>query len=160
MTLSNRAIQESEWKISCDRRNCKGLHAIHMEPLFMLRRFRGVRAASRNPEVERGISPAQKEMATKITLDGHYLCRRRPTLPHTYACSTIGPAGLNFRVRDGNGCFPCGKITGFGGACGNFLAARSQASFHAGPVTPNLKEPSAVAGAKAPIRLEPLSRHG
>ena len=42
-----------------------------------------------------------------------YLCRRRPTLPHTYACSTIGPARLNFRVRDGNGCFPCGKITGF-----------------------------------------------
>ena len=42
-----------------------------------------------------------------------YLCRRRPTLPHTYACSTIGPAGLNFRVRDGNGCFPRGKITGF-----------------------------------------------
>ena len=28
------------------------------------------------------------------------------------AHSTIGPAGLNFRVRDGNGCFPCGKITG------------------------------------------------
>ena len=41
-----------------------------------------------------------------------YLCRRRPTLPHTYACSTIGPARLNFRVRDGNGCFPRGKITG------------------------------------------------
>ena len=41
-----------------------------------------------------------------------YLCRRRPTLPHTFACSTIGPAGLNFRVRDGNGCFPRGKITG------------------------------------------------
>ena len=28
------------------------------------------------------------------------------------AHSTIGPAGLNFRVRDGNGCFPCGMITG------------------------------------------------
>ena len=41
-----------------------------------------------------------------------YLCRRRPTLPHTFACSTIGPAGLNFRVGDGNGCFPRGKITG------------------------------------------------
>ena len=25
--------------------------------------------------------------------------------------STIGPAGLNFRVRYGNGCFPCGIIT-------------------------------------------------
>ena len=30
---------------------------------------------------------------------------------HTFACSTIGPAGLNFRVRDGNGWNPRGKIT-------------------------------------------------
>src|SRR5947209_17902112 len=42
---------------------------------------------------------------------GLYLCRRRPTLPHTFACSTIGPAGLNCRVRDGNGWIPRGKIT-------------------------------------------------
>ena len=42
-----------------------------------------------------------------------YLCRRRPTLPHTFACSTIGPARLDFRVRYGNGYFPRGKITGF-----------------------------------------------
>ncbi len=27
------------------------------------------------------------------------------------ACSTIGPAGLNYRVRDGNGWIPRGKIT-------------------------------------------------
>ena len=39
-------------------------------------------------------------------------CRRRPTLPHTFACSTIGPAGLNCRVRDGNGWRPRGMITG------------------------------------------------
>ena len=79
-----------------------------------------------------------------------YLCRRRPTLPHTYACSTIGPAGLNFRVRDGNGCFPCGKITGFVDV---WLTAG-----HSVPgvgctqnlVTSILKEPSAIAGAKAP----------
>ena len=32
--------------------------------------------------------------------------RRRPTLPHTLACSTIGSGGLNFRVRDGIGCDP------------------------------------------------------
>ncbi len=25
------------------------------------------------------------------------LCRQLPTLPHTFACSTIGPAGLNLR---------------------------------------------------------------
>ena len=39
-------------------------------------------------------------------------CRRSPNLPHTYACSTIGPTRLNFRVRDGNGCDPRGKLTG------------------------------------------------
>src|SRR6267378_4241425 len=44
---------------------------------------------------------------------GLYLMRQRPTLPHTFACSTIGPAGLNFRVRDGNGWIPRGKITDF-----------------------------------------------
>ena len=37
--------------------------------------------------------------------------RRRPTLPHSYPCSTIGPEGLNFRVRDGNGCDPLGIAT-------------------------------------------------
>ena len=37
--------------------------------------------------------------------------RRRPTLPHSYPCSTIGPERLNFRVRDGNGCDPLGIAT-------------------------------------------------
>jgi hypothetical protein len=32
--------------------------------------------------------------------------RQRPTLPHGFPCSTIGSGGLNFRVRDGNGCDP------------------------------------------------------
>src|SRR5262249_21701924 len=53
----------------------------------------------------------EKEKATLISERGLYLCRQRPTLPHTFACSTIGPAGLNFRVRDGNGWIPRGKIT-------------------------------------------------
>jgi hypothetical protein len=57
--------------------------------------------------------------------NGLYLCRRRPTLPHTFACSTIGPAGLDFRVRDGNGYFPRGKITGFAGVCALVCAAWS-----------------------------------
>ncbi len=34
------------------------------------------------------------EKATLISEPGHYLCRQRPTLPYTFACSTIGPAGL------------------------------------------------------------------
>jgi hypothetical protein len=40
------------------------------------------------------------------------ICRRSPNLPHTFACSTIGPARLNFRVRDGNGWDPRGMVTG------------------------------------------------
>ena len=39
------------------------------------------------------------------------LIGRRPTLPHTCACSTIGAEGLNFRVRDGNGWDPHATIT-------------------------------------------------
>ncbi len=53
----------------------------------------------------------ETEKANLISQTGLYLCRQRPTLPHTFACSTIGPAGLNFRVRDGNGWNPRGKIT-------------------------------------------------
>src|SRR3989441_11482371 len=37
-----------------------------------------------------------------------YYSRQRPTLPHRYQCSTIGPGGLNYRVRNGNGCGPSG----------------------------------------------------
>src|ERR1700732_4931153 len=39
------------------------------------------------------------------------LSRRRPTFPHSYPCSIIGPTRLNFRVRDGNGCDPRGITT-------------------------------------------------
>jgi hypothetical protein len=58
-----------------------------------------------------GSACPRAEKATLISERGLYLCRQRPTLPHTFACSTIGPAGLNFRVRDGNGWIPRGKIT-------------------------------------------------
>jgi hypothetical protein len=53
----------------------------------------------------------KREKANLISQTGLYLCRQLPTLPHTFARSTIGPAGLNFRVRDGNGWNPRGKIT-------------------------------------------------
>ena len=48
-----------------------------------------------------------------VIVMGHFVInsRRRPTLPHSYPCSTIGPEGLNFRVRDGNGCDPLGIAT-------------------------------------------------
>lgn len=38
--------------------------------------------------------------------------RRRPTLPPGTPGSTIGDEGLNFRVRNGNGCFPLSMVTG------------------------------------------------
>ena len=37
--------------------------------------------------------------------------RRRPSLPHGPPCSTIGAEKLNFRVRNGAGCFPLAMIT-------------------------------------------------
>jgi hypothetical protein len=37
--------------------------------------------------------------------------RRRPTLPRSLPRSTIGAEGLNFRVRNGTGCFPFAMAT-------------------------------------------------
>ena len=44
--------------------------------------------------------------------DVQKVSRRRPTLPDGYPSSTIGAGGLNFRVRDGNGCVPSAIATG------------------------------------------------
>jgi hypothetical protein len=38
--------------------------------------------------------------------------RQRPTLPHSFPCSTIGSEGLNGRVRNGNGWNPLDMATG------------------------------------------------
>ena len=54
------------------------------------------------------------QAATKkpgITTGLFDLIGRRPTLPHTRARSTIGAEGLNYRVRDGNGCDPLAMVT-------------------------------------------------
>src|SRR5215471_7168278 len=40
--------------------------------------------------------------------------RRCPTLPRGLPRSTIGAGGLNFRVRDGTGCFPFAVAAGNG----------------------------------------------
>ena len=37
--------------------------------------------------------------------------RQRPTLPSGYPDSTIGAGGLNYRVRNGNGCLPSAMVT-------------------------------------------------
>jgi hypothetical protein len=41
----------------------------------------------------------------------HVRTRRRPTLPGPLDPSTIGAGGLNFRVRNGNGCDPSAMAT-------------------------------------------------
>ena len=51
-----------------------------------------------------------------------YNCRQRPTLPHSFPCSTIGGSKLNFRVRNGNGCDPAPMTTGMLGAWGPAFA--------------------------------------
>ena len=40
-----------------------------------------------------------------------FVTRQRPTVPLPHGSSIIGLGGLNFRVRDGNGCDPSGKAT-------------------------------------------------
>ena len=74
---------------------------------------------------------------------GGCVVRRCLTLPHTGVCSTISAGRLNFRVRDGSGCFPlamttvtkplgkgwfcwlcsccCGWLVLFGGVCSGIL---------------------------------------
>ena len=49
------------------------------------------------------LQSCQETATTKI--------RRRPTLPRRFRLSTIGAGGLNFRVRDGNGCDPTAMVT-------------------------------------------------
>ena len=55
-------------------------------------------------------APALPENEKEPPRDGVALSvmvvRRRPTLPHSLPCSTIGAEGLSFRVRNGTGRFP------------------------------------------------------
>src|ERR1022692_4155614 len=60
------------------------------------------------------------KLPTPKRAEGHHLngngpqrehVRRRPTLPRSLPRSTIGAEGLNFRVRNGTGCFPFAMAT-------------------------------------------------
>ena len=55
---------------------------------------------------------------------------------HMMGGGQSAPAGLDFRVRDGNGCFARGKITGFAGVCVGFAPLGRSAWLQAGLVTP------------------------
>ena len=48
---------------------------------------------------------------SRMTYPEVLFVRRRPSLPHGPPCSTIGAERLNFRVRNGAGCFPFAMIT-------------------------------------------------
>src|SRR3569623_1641523 len=53
--------------------------------------------------------PQKRKSPGSVRIRGFKNFRRRPTLPQGFPCSTIGPGGLNFRVRDGIGCDPSGE---------------------------------------------------
>jgi hypothetical protein len=60
----------------------------------------------------RSRSGVQSESPMRFTSGFLIDCRQRPTLPHSFPCSTIGGIRLNFRVRNGNGCDPDPMTTG------------------------------------------------
>ena len=70
------------------------------------------------PVTERGTlgrSPVTCAGKTEGRPEGAFLvngARRCPTLPRGLPRSTIGAEGLNFRVRDGSGCFPFAVAAG------------------------------------------------
>jgi hypothetical protein len=58
---------------------------------------------------------AQKQNGPGDLIDHRTRCKKIP--PSRYSptqemCSTIAETGLNFRVRNGNGCGPCSKDSG------------------------------------------------
>ena len=55
--------------------------------------------------------PGEKKALLRKIGEGLQKIRQRPTLPHSYPCSTIGAGGLNFCVRDGNRCYPSAIAT-------------------------------------------------
>src|SRR5271155_2949130 len=93
-----------------------------------------------------------------------YYCRRSPNLPHTYACSTIGPARLNFRVRDGNGWDPRGMVTGKLEAFTNSttpinLGGAWRAVSPAARFNPRVFSPGSTSGKLAPFNLNISQRN-
>ena len=60
--------------------------------------------AGQNSAIFTGAEPKTKTRNQKLIPGFLKKFRRRPTLPHSCPCSTIGAEELNFRVRDGNGC--------------------------------------------------------
>ena len=74
--------------------------------------FQALEADQASPGIEPGNQQDKKKAPSLVfTRWGHNI-RQRPTLPRGFPRSTIGSGGLNFRVRDGNGCDPTEMATG------------------------------------------------
>jgi hypothetical protein len=68
----------------------------------------------------RKVSCAEKQRASCCLHEALLIkSRRRPTFPPSCPGSIIGAGGLNFRVRDGNGCDPSAIATGNSGTVAN-----------------------------------------
>jgi hypothetical protein len=63
----------------------------------------GRASEAREGEITAGEKQTAREPCDSRAIWG-YKPRRRPTLPHSCLCSTIGAGELNDRVRDGIGC--------------------------------------------------------
>ena len=73
------------------------------------------RSPWQNGIAERWVGSVRRDLLDHvIVLNERHLRRllKDPTLPQGCRCSTIGPGGLNYRVRDGNGWCPSGMIAG------------------------------------------------
>src|SRR5580704_5179721 len=116
----------------------------------MLRRFRGVRAGSRNPEAKRGICPVQKETAPCYS-HGAVIYVGDDLLSHTLTRAVqSAQQGLTSVFGMGTGVSPAVRSPA-SLTYGLLLAIRFQAWVARRTwLRRACKEPSAVAGAKAP----------
>ena len=88
---------------------------VHRAPPALLQIQMDLACAVR--EQRRGARPADPLFRTSkkpadLAISGLCLPRQRPTFPPPHDGSIMGLGGLNFRVRDGNGCGPSGMATG------------------------------------------------
>ena len=71
---------------------------------------RALRFTGHLPPMLPGIVVGKKKLPRTLRSGAVSRCRRRPTLPRSLDRSTIGAAGLNARVRNGNGCGPYAPV--------------------------------------------------
>jgi hypothetical protein len=88
---------------------------------------RSILRAGHDPAAPAPRPEAQKKGPDPVRIRAFKSSRRRPTLPQGFPCSTIGPGGLNFRVRDGIGCDPSG-VTAEICSCSVIRAGRTEES--------------------------------